>query len=145
MKLVTIVLIAILATNARVYGQDSTALCPFLKEPQFNVFIPGSHDSIQSNGKKVRVIEFDSLVNGFELVSDDSLVKVKRFNLVFFDGKITETIYSKAAESSRMIDDRPDLIPLSRLKNVDFFTLENIKVEYKGFCYTIAAQLYYKQ
>jgi hypothetical protein len=145
MKLITIVLIGILATIARAHGQDSTALCPFLKTPQFNVFIPGSHDSIQSNGMKVRVIEFDSLVNGFELVSDDSMVKVKGFFLVFDDNTKTLALYSKSTGTSRMTDDRPDIVPLSKLGDARYLVLDRIMLEYNGFCYTISGQVYFDQ
>lgn len=142
MKSIFIITLSILLFHNLAKGQQ-TSDCPFLKSTTFNVYIPEYYDTTQANGLKARVINVIALTNGFKLLSDDSLVRVRSFNLVFDDKN--GVLYSKKSDGDKMTDNQSELIQLSKLKDATLITIDNIKIEYKGLCYTIPGQLYYSK
>lgn len=106
-----------------------------------DLFIPGSIDTVQQNGMKVKAIHASDLVNGFELVSTDSLVKIERFQLVF-DNRIDGNIYIYPSKGSTITPSNTMLFPLSKVKDAGLITVENIFIRYNGVCYRARSQVY---
>lgn len=115
--------------------------CPYWEEPKFNVYLSGYTDTIQPNGLKARIISAASLASGFELLCDDTLVKVEGYHLVF--DSYNSTLYSKSTVGSKMRDDQPDIVPLRKIKEATLVTIDKIKVQYKGNCFMLSGQVYY--
>lgn len=128
-----------LATHT--FAQATNEECPFLKAPNFNVFIRGYRDTIQANGMKVRTIEARILTNGFELLSSDTLVRLRSFQLVFDDRD--GNLYSKTASGSKIIPEENENFSFKKISSAVLITIEKITVEYKGYCFVIPGQVYY--
>lgn len=128
-----------LATNT--FTQGTNEECPFIKAPNFNIFIPGYRDTIQANGIKARTIEARTLTNGFELWSSDTLVRLRSFQLVFDDRD--GNLYSKTASGAKIIPEENENFSFQKISSAALITIDRITVEYKGHCYVIPGQVYY--
>lgn len=143
MKRIIITLISILLVLISVRGQSvlvkDTCLFPGLKEIDF--FIPGSIDTIQENGIKTKAINAAQLVNGFDLLSRDSLVEIISFQLVF-DNMEDGNLYAKMSKGNKITDDEKHLFSLSKIKEASLITIEHIVFRYKEICYRANGQVY---
>lgn len=128
-----------LATHT--FAQATSEECPFLNAPNFNVFIRGYRDTIQANGIKARTIEARTLTNGFELLSSDTLVRLRSFQLVFDDRD--GNLYSKTASGAKIIPEENEKLSFQKISSAAHITIERIIVEYKGHCYVISGQVYH--
>ena len=137
--------VSILCLSESTLGQEQTQFtkCPFLNNNGINIFISGYRDTIQPNGLRARIIKSSSLVNGFELVSNDSLVIIRGYHLVFDNSN--GTLYSKTTRNSRMMDVERQIVPLQKIKDAILITIDQITIEYRGTCYKIESQLYYAE
>jgi|SRR5690606_2520767 len=122
-------------------AQDLDEKCPFLKVPEFNVFISGYADTIQGNGLKARIIDARSLTYGFILSTSDTDVHIRSFQLVFDDSY--GNLYSITAKGSKLIAEESETFSMKRIAKAKLITIDNITVEYKGKCFVIPGQLYY--
>jgi hypothetical protein len=138
-----IMTILALVVSIAMYGQSNTRedTCLVSEFKNIDLLIPGSADTIQENGIRVRVVDPASLINGFELQCPDSLVRIVRFRLVF-DNKVTGNLYTKVSKGNVIADDDKQLFSLADIKNATLITIEEISFRFKGICYRTNSQVY---
>ncbi|HMU44958.1 MAG TPA: hypothetical protein PKC72_01260 [Chitinophagaceae bacterium] len=115
--------------------------CPIATEKNIDFYIVGSADSIQPNGLKVRVIDTRLLVKGFKLASDDSLVKIISCKISF--DSPSGNIYEKPLSGNEVSYDTKNIDLLQKIRYAKMITIDNIKVSYKGLCYSLKGQVYH--
>ena len=141
MKIINLFISILIGGNA-VLAQHNADMktCPFHDFPEIKIYIPGYSDSIQQNGIKVRTIRTAILVNGFELLSSDSLLKIEKFHIVFDDAQ--ENLNSKNSKGNKILNDEINVVPMSKINEAKIITIESITVQYKGKCYRIRPEIY---
>jgi hypothetical protein len=115
-----------------------------------NIYIPGYKDTTQPNGLKARTINAETLVEGFRLLSSDTSVKIQQFTVVFdFVSKnphtLTEDVhlYSQTTKGDQMLNKAVGNFSLTDITKANIITIEYIKVQYKGVCYSMSPQVYF--
>ncbi|MEO7983464.1 MAG: hypothetical protein ABI688_05210 [Bacteroidota bacterium] len=141
MKKFYISFILALTTATLTHGQQNAKedTCILLAEGEIDVFIPGYIDTIQSNGLKVRAIHATTLVNGFELVSTDSLVRIVKFQLTFDDPD--GNLYTIPSVGNKIPLDQTGS-PLRKISGATLITIDKIVLRYRKVCYRIKGQVY---
>ena len=115
--------------------------CPIAGFKDVNLFIPSSVGTIQENGLRVKAVHAANLTNGFELISQDSLIKIVHFHLVF-DNRADGNLYSKISKGNKIMDNAKHLFSLSKIKDATLITIDDIMVKYKDICYRAKSQVY---
>jgi len=106
---------------------------------EIDLFIPGSVDTIQSSGKKVKAIHAGLLSQDFYLASGDSSVKVLGFRLTFEDRD--GNYYVLIAKKGKMLVNNWAFNP-NRIHSASLVELIDISIEMDGKCYHVPDQIY---
>lgn len=143
LKRLAISFLSILTFIPGVYGQSKSLkdTCIISTFKDVDIFIPGSVDSIQENGLKVKAIYAADLINGFELKSADSAVKILRFQLVF-DNKKEGNLYTKSFKGNKVMNNEEEHFLLSKIGGATLITIEEVSFRYKNACYRAKSQVY---
>jgi hypothetical protein len=138
---ITLIIFIIITAITSGHGQSikSNDTCAVAGLLNVELAIPGSVDTLQ-NGFAGKVVNAADLVNGFELNSKDTAVKIIYFQVVFNDDQ--GTIYVKQSTGNKIADDEKHLFSIAKIKESSIITIENIYVQYKNTCYKAKSQLY---
>lgn len=142
MKKICLFILSTLIISSTVSAQHGTDknTCPLHDFTEIEIYISGYSDSIQQNGIKVRAIRTALLVNGFELLSTDSLLTIEKFHIVFDDAQ--GNLYSKSSKGNKILNDENDIVPMRKISEARIVTVELMIVQYKGKCYRVKPQIY---
>jgi hypothetical protein len=134
-----LLLICTLAISA--HGQTNTIdTCTAYDYKDVSVFIPGSVDTIQANGLRVKAIHAAELANGFELISKDSSINIISFRLVF-GNREDGNLYSKTSKGNKILNDER-IFSLSKIRAASLITIDKIIFKSHGICYKAKGQIY---
>jgi hypothetical protein len=134
-------LLFILKLTVLTSAQSNSVQYPVIDSKDLNIFIRGYADTIQANHLTARTIDANSLTKGFELLCNDSSVKIQEYNLVF-DSR-SGTLYQKWAKGSKMLDDQKTIVPLEKIREATLITIDRIVIQYKGIYYRVKPQAYF--
>ncbi len=142
MKTLFIISLSIFSFIQGLNGQSGTLndTCKASVFKEVDLFIPGSIDTIQ-NDFKVKAIYAADLINGFELRSTDSSIRIVGFTVVFIN-KIDGALYRKAVKGFKVQDDEKQLFSISKIADADIITIEEVFVQYRNDCYRAKSQIY---
>ncbi len=134
------------ATPASTVSKSFYDSLPLLNKKGLDIYLDG-YKNIKSNGLPARAIYFALLEDGFELKSNDSLVRIKKFT-VSFDGldkkkNIALNEFPSAGPFVPIGNDAKTKQLFKKIRYSTIVTIDTIIVEYLGKLYKIKSQEYY--
>jgi hypothetical protein len=142
MKIFLIILLTSGCVSNKILSQsiNSPEKCPTFEKINLKAFIAGQKDTLINNDKVVQFIEPLSLINGFQLQTEDTTYKIIRFHFSFdFEEGITEIV----STGSKIIPRNDSIVAIKKLTEAKLITIDNIIAAKNNFCYRIPSLVYY--